>query len=305
MKKILVLVLVVVAAVVVVLVERGTDDDGTYSGTIESHAIRVGSLVGGRVAEAFADEGDRVERGAVLVRLEPGAVAPRLEAARARLDAATASLAEATAGPRAQEVERARLRWQDAERVALRLEGLLSDDAASSEETASARIAADVAKAQLDELVEGTRPERLEQARAAVAESRAALGEVEVQERELEITAPSDGVLAVFDLLPGDLVAAGSPVAEIRTDDDPWVRVYVPETELAGVRLGQQAEVSVDGIGATLAGRVTTIGDRAEYTPRNVQTRDQRADLVFPVEVTLARDERLHPGMTATVRLAP
>jgi HlyD family secretion protein len=101
-------------------------------------------------------------------------------------------------------------------------------------------------------------------------------------------------------------VAAGQPVATILEPDQIWVRVYVPEPRLGLVRVGQKAHIRVDTFpGREYPGRIVEIRQRGEYTPRNIQTLEQRMDQVFGVKVTIAPNPDIKPGMAATVRLEP
>jgi HlyD family secretion protein len=105
-----------------------------------------------------------------------------------------------------------------------------------------------------------------------------------------------------LDVRPGDMLKAGAPVATLLLQEEPWIVVYVPESRLASVALGQAASVRPDGY-AEVTGKVTWISRRAEYTPRNVQTRGDRVTQVFAVKVVLQGDTgALKDGMWADVR---
>jgi HlyD family secretion protein len=111
-------------------------------------------------------------------------------------------------------------------------------------------------------------------------------------------------VIQSIDLRPGDLVEAGRPVAKLLEPGEMWVRVYVPEPKLGSVRQGQSAWVTVDTWpDKKFPGRVVEISDRAEYTPRNVQTMEQRSDQVFGVKIAIDPTPDLKPGMAALVTL--
>jgi multidrug resistance efflux pump len=125
------------------------------------------------------------------------------------------------------------------------------------------------------------------------------------QRKELQVTSPADGIVETIDLRPGDLVPANQTVATLLEPDQIWVRVYVPEPKLGLVRLGQEAAIHVDSSPKTaFRGKVVEIRTQAEYTPRNVQTIDQRADQVFGVKVEIEPHPELKPGMAALVTLA-
>ncbi|HET9234021.1 MAG TPA: HlyD family efflux transporter periplasmic adaptor subunit, partial [Candidatus Eisenbacteria bacterium] len=151
----------------------------------------------------------------------------------------------------------------------------------------------------------GTRSEDIEAARAMVRRQEERLRLLQHQLEETQILAPSDGVIQSIDIRPGDLVEAGRPVAKLLEPSQLWVRVYVPEPLLGLVQRGQAAWVTVDTWpDRKFPGHVVEISDRAEYTPRNVQTMEQRSDQVFGVKVNVDPTPDLKPGMAAFVTLA-
>ena len=124
--------------------------------------------------------------------------------------------------------------------------------------------------------------------------------------RELErrVGALAHTLRVDMNLRPGDLVPANQPVAKMLEPSQLWVRVYVPEPQLGRVRIGQKAALTVDTFPKrSFPGHVVEIRTQAEYTPRNVQTLDQRMDQVFGVKVAIDPAPELKPGMAATARL--
>jgi len=156
------------------------------------------------------------------------------------------------------------------------------------------------------ELVErGARKEDIDSARAQLERARASLQQIETQLAELEVKAPSDAFVEVLQARPGDLITPDAPVATLVEVDRLWVRVYVPEPELGNVQLGRDVSVIVDTFsGEKFNGRVEEIASRGEFTPRNVQTRDERSNQVFAVRVRLDNSARkLRAGMAADVTI--
>jgi HlyD family secretion protein len=156
------------------------------------------------------------------------------------------------------------------------------------------------------ELVErGARKEDIESAKAQVERARAALQQIDKQVGELEVKAPADAFVEVLQLRPGDLIMPDSPVATLVEVDRLWVRVYVPEPELGHVQLQKDVSVTVDTFsGEQFNGRIEEIASRGEFTPRNVQTRDERSNQVFAVRVRIDNDARkLRAGMAADVTI--
>lgn len=284
---------------------RGGEAQGlTLFGTVEARDVRVGSLAGGRVLEIRVDEGASVAPGDTLLVLDPDLIDLQLGEQTAAVAAARAALVRAEAGPRSEAVERARVESEAAETERRRQEALLAGGSVGQRAYDNALVAAKVAREAYLELSRGTRAEDIEQARAQLEREEGRLAYLRRQREETVVLAPSAGVVQSLDLRPGDLVAAGQPVARILEAGQVWVRVYVPEPSLGLVSIGQRARVSVDTFpGREFEGRVVEIRDRAEYLPRNVQTLDQRSEQVFGVKVVVDGAPELKPGMAAAVRI--
>jgi len=368
-----VIVFIVAAAVIIAWLywQKTRPQPFVVSGFIEADEIRVGSRVGGRVAEVLAVEGAQVKPGEPLFRVAPfnlreqlaeakasvaAAKAERdrlaagfrkeeIEQARAKRDRVKAVLEKLTAGPRPREIEIAREKLnvakaglelaesEHARLTRLRDEAQAAptelDQAVRALKAARAEVAA--AEQELALLVEGTRKEDIAEAQAALADAEQALklaeagyraedvakaeaqlqaaesrsAAIDVQLKELEVVAPAACVVEAIDLQPGDLVAANAPSVSLLDVSKLWVRAYVPESRLGEVRLDQRVPVRVDSFpGQRFAGRVTYIAREAEFTPRNVQTPEERSKQVFRIKVTLEQGlDRLRVGMAADVLL--
>lgn len=276
-----------------------------FSGSIEARLVEVGSLVGGRVAEIRVEEGAEVAAGATIVVLESDFVDRQIEAQRAAVAEAAAALALAEAGPRSEARARARLAWEAAKTDLGRVEPLYREGVVGRAEYDRAVVQEATSRKSWEEADRGSRREEREAARAALQRQEAELDYLERQRRELTVTAPVAGRIEAFDLRPGDLVAPNQPVASLLEPAELWVRIYVPETRLGQVTVGQSARIRVDSFPERdFPGRVVEIRHRAEYLPRNVQTLDQRADQVFGVKIAIEPTPELKPGMAAFVRLA-
>jgi len=151
----------------------------------------------------------------------------------------------------------------------------------------------------------GFRKEDIESSRGRLAEAQGVVAELDARLREAELTAPADAVVEVVSVRPGDLVPAGRIVLTMLEASQLWVKVYIPETDLARVRLGQHATVRVDSFGGrAFEGHVGQIASQAEFLPRNVQTKSDREHEVFGVKVYVDNAQQvLKSGMSATVRL--
>jgi multidrug resistance efflux pump len=306
LKKILpVIVIALVAiAVLVYLLQKRKPKDLVLSGTLEARTVNVGSLVGGRVVRVHVDEGSQVVPGQLLVTLETDTVDKQAEEQRAAIEAARAALAKAIAGPRRDEIEKAAIIAKNDDANRARMAALYRDGIVAKQVYDDAATKAKASSEDLQLLQKGTRPEDIEAARAAVAQAEARLESLMKQRAETLVRSTVTGVVQSFGLRPGDIVAPDQTVGEILEANQLWVRVYVPETLLGHVRVNQAVKVKVDTFpDHPFEGRVATISSQGEYTPRNVQTRAQRAEQVFGVKVVVNPDARLKAGMAADVDL--
>jgi len=190
---------------------------------------------------------------------------------------------------------------------------LASSGTVSQQAVDKAKTAVQVAESQrkqaqdrLDLVREGPRSERIRAQEARLNAARAALRGAEATLDQMVVTAPFDGVVTVRHGEPGETSAPGTPVLTLMNPADRWVRIYVREDRIGALRLGQKAEISSDTYpDSTYDGEVSFVASEAEFTPKNVQTREERVKLVFAVKVRITGDPRqeLKPGMPADVRL--
>ncbi len=174
---------------------------------------------------------------------------------------------------------------------------------ARQEDIDAARAKLTSEEATLKLLQVGSRPEDIAAAKAQWQAAQAQLASSASVVDERKIVAPRDGVVEKIDLAVGDLVSATTPVAEMSAANDIWIRVYLPEDVLAKFKIGDDAELKVDGINETLKAKVDSIARQGEFTPANLQTPEERGRQVFGVRLRLAKpDERVRAGMYATVK---
>lgn len=274
------------------------------SGSIEARDVEIGSLMGGRIRRVLVDEGATVSAGQSIVEFETDLIDLQIAQQEAHVAQSKAALAKALRGPRSEEIARARATHQNDERERQRQKALLDSGVVGRQSYDAAATAAETSAQTLRELETGTRPEDVDAARAALNADEKQLGYLQRQRKESTVVAPADGVIESMDLRPGDLVGANQPVAKMLEPSQLWVRAFVPEPELGRVRVGQKALLTVDTFPKReFPGKVVEIRTQSEYTPRNVQTLDQRMDQVFGVKVAIDRAPELKPGMAATVRL--
>ena len=305
-KRLVILLLVILAAAGAVwgLAFRRKEKPLVLSGAIEARDVEVGSLVGGRVARVLVEEGARVSAGQPILQFETDLLDLQVAQQKSRVAEMRANLLKALRGPRVEEIERARAEAQNAERERVRQKALLDQGIVGQQQYDAAATQAKTAAETLRQLERGNRPEDIAAAKAALEREERQLAYLERQRAEAVVAAPAAGVIESLNLRPGDLVAANQPVAKMLEPSQLWVRVYVPEPLLGRVRIGQRAALTVDTFPKrSFSSRVVEIRTQAEYTPRNVQTLDQRMDQVFGVKVAIDPAPELKPGMAAMVRL--
>jgi HlyD family secretion protein len=313
--------LIVALAVAVTLSRRGGHAGGLEAtGTVEAVEAELGFTVPGRVEAVTVQEGDTVRSGAELARLDRTETLGRRDQAVAQVAAARAALLELERGSRREEVaqaraaaEAARDRLADAQRDFDRARTLLASELVSQQQYDKALTALDVARAQdlqareALRLVEaGPRRERIDAARAALAGAEAQVRTLDATLANMVVRAPFDGLVTVRHHEPGEIVQAGAAAVTLLDRADRWVRIYVPETRIGAVRIGQRAAITTDTFqGRRFDGTVSYVASEAEFTPKTVQTREERVKLVYAVKVRITGDpgQVLKPGMPADVVL--
>ncbi|HET7292262.1 MAG TPA: efflux RND transporter periplasmic adaptor subunit [Vicinamibacteria bacterium] len=289
------------------------------SGHVEATDVRLSAKVGGRLRSFEVNEGDAVKAGQELARIDTTDLGLLLAQARAERDQAAAELRLRLKGARAEDI--AELEAQAAAAAAdrdsarrdfERLQALLDrgsgtekarDDARTRLEVTSKRLAA--AEQSLLRARTGFREEEKDAARARLAALEARIAQIDQQVRDAVVSSPLDGVVTEKIAEAGELLAVAAPLAVVSNLAEPWLTVYVGEPDLGRIRLGQEADVTTDD-GQTRKGRITFISPKAEFTPKNVQTRDERVKLVYKVKIGLEnRDGLFKPGMPAEASLKP
>lgn len=296
--------------------------DGKFirlSGNIETTEVAISFKIPARLVERRFDEGQWVEKGAVVARLDDTDLKHQVGVARAGLAAARARLKELLAGSRAQEIKQAEaalkqaeaeMKKKDRDLTQLRFlyeTGAVSKKARDDAETAY-RIAEEgyqKAKESSALVKEGPRKENIEAARAQVALAEASLKLAKTNLGYATVNAPLSGVVLSKAAEPGEVLAAGRAVLTIGDIDHVWLRAYIDEKDLGKVKWGQEALVTTDSYPDKIyKGKVSFISSQAEFTPKTVQTEKERVTLVYRIKVDLEnKDRELKPGMIADCRI--
>ena len=290
-----------------------------YQGYAEGEYVRVASPLSGTLAKLSVAQGDRVDTGAPLFVLEQENEAAARRGAEERLAQARAQLADLEKGRRPEEIaaiEAQRRQAQAALALAeanlkraekLVASGFQSD--ATLDQTNSIRDQARAGLAELDAQLKvarlASRADQIESAKAQVAAAKSALDQATWEITRKTVSAPVTGVVQDRLYLPGEFVPAGSPVVAILPPENIKLRFFVPETDLAKVRLGSRVAVGCDACGADIPATVSFVSTQPEYTPPVIYNRDNRTKLVWLVEARPASKDaaRLSPGQPVDVRL--
>jgi HlyD family secretion protein len=249
------------------------------SGTIEVDEVHVGSRYGGRVGKIYAQEGDALKEGDPIVDMDAAELHAQRDLMVAQIDTAQHDL----------EAQRAQLDFLKAE--AKRQMELLKTKVVSPSDAERADSAA------------RTQEKSIEAFGKRVVQARAQLGETDAQLAEMRVAAPGASVLEVLSVKVGDVLSANKEVATLLLPQHLWVRVYVPETWLGFIKVGQQVRLRVDSFGGRdFPGTVEQVSRQAEFTPRNVQTVEDRVKQVFGIKIRIKNDgDQLRAGMSADV----
>ena len=303
------------------------------SGHVEATEVQVSAEVGGRVVELRPVEGDRVARGDVVARLDARDIELQIARARADRAGAEAQLRFLQSGARPQDIRQAQAQAaaatadvaavesevKAAETDLARFESLLQANAGSQKQRDDARARVDVARERergarervraaqevVSRLEAGPHRQEVEAARARVAAMDAQIAILEKAVGDTSVIAPADGIVTQKLVDAGEVVAPRMPLLVVTDLDHAWANLFVPEPIIPRVKLGQPATVFTDAGGEGLQGKVTYVSPRAEFTPRNVQTADERSKLVYRIKVSVDNSAGvLKSGMPVDAELA-
>jgi HlyD family secretion protein len=291
----------------------------TLSGNIEAHESLVSFKVPGRIVDLPVEEGQQVESGALLARIEDADSRQKVQIDEADVRVRESNLALTLAGTREQEVKASQQSLLDAEADRDekkldydRAERLFAKDEISAQDrdlaaTALKRAEAAVkgAEQRFNEAQEGSRKEDVAIARANLNEANANLGLSRVNLEYATLRSPSTGVITVRQAELGEVVAPGSPVVTLADLDHIWLRAYVAETDLGSIHWGQDADITTDTYpGKKYHGRISFISPDAEFTPKSVQTFKERVTLVYRIKIDIDNpNHELKPGMPADAHI--
>jgi membrane fusion protein YbhG len=291
----------------------------TLSGNIEAHESLVGFKVPGRIVDLPVEEGQQVEQGTLLARLENADYRQRVRIDETSVGVRESNLALTLAGTREQEVKASQQAVVDAQADLAqkdldndRAQQLFSKDEISAQDrdhaaTALKRAQATYKAAQerYNEAAEGSRKEDIAIARANLAQANANLRLSRIDLGYTILRAPVAGVITVRQAEIGEVVEPGSPVVTLADLDHIWLRAYIAETDLGRIRWGQSATITTDTYaGRQYHGHISFISPDAEFTPKSVQTYKERVTLVYRIKIDIDNpSHELKPGMPADAHI--
>ena len=289
------------------------------SGHVEATETRLAPEAGGRILTLTVKEGDRVQPGQVVMTLDTRDVQLAIQRARADRDAADAQLRLVMAGARVEDVRQAqaqietaraelaaaRTELDSAEQDLTRFETLLAnnsgsrkqrDDAATRRDLARDRLASAQSRVRTAEeahakLKAGARPEEVDAARARVAAASAQIATLEKNAADASVSSPVGGIVTEKLVEVGEVIAPRAPALVVVDLDRAWADVFVPEPVVPQIKIGQGATVYTDAGGPGMTGTIGYISPKAEFTPRNVQTAEERSKLVYRVRINVDNKE--------------
>lgn len=289
------------------------------SGTIETTNVDMSFMANGILKNREVNEGDTVRRGDLIAELDKREVEARLRQSAAAVETAHSRLKDLSSGYRSQEIAEAEAQtaqfkssWNNLQNEAKRSDTLFKGGAISRQRLDRDTTAAEVAKSQLIaaqkklELIRsGFREKSIDASANQLKEAKASMEAAEVIVSNHLLISPMNGVVAKVYTEPGEMITMGRPVMTLTSLERPRVKVYIPEYKIGKIMLGQNAEVVVDSFpDKKFPATVTFIAPEAEFTPKTVQTAEERVKLVFAVEVTVETAEgQLKPGMPADVTI--
>lgn len=273
-----------------------SDENGTmsFTGIMDANTVRVSAETSGRILELPIEEGDEVTTGTVLARLESERTGYQLE----QTDAQRTELAHSLAAAESR-LDAARIQRDNLAKRLDRFKALLAQEAVTQQAVDDLETQLHAAEAEISAATASLSALRSRQAQIGAGQEL-----VRRKMRDAEIVSPLDGRVLVRYTDAGELLAPGSPVCEIADLTDLWTKIYVSETELSAVKLGQYVKVHIDGSDDVLAGTVSWISSTAEFTPKTILTEETRTSLVYPVKVRVPNQQQLLKiGMPVTVTM--
>ena len=316
MKKFLIIIFLISIVVSCDLIKNGKKKV-PLNGTVEIDSVKISSLAGGRIVELKLEEGQKVKKGDVVARIDPEALELELNRLGKVLKGANANLRLAYNGARKEDrkkvgeiLRQSEIGRDKAKREFERLEGLFEKGAVPEKQYDDAKTAYEQAQAAYSQVMaenekisNGTRREQIDMARAQVDQAKAAIEIVKKKISDCTVVSPITGTVVHRLVEQGEIAGVGVPLGTVRDMSKAKVIVFLPEVELGRVKIGQKTIVVTDSYPEKpISGYISFISEDAEFTPKTIQTKDERIKTVYRAEVRVDNSKGiLKAGMPVEV----
>lgn len=289
----------------------------TLSGTVESKDVRISALTGGKLSELNFDEGDEVKKGAVVAKIDCRDYELQLAQSETVIKGAMAKLRLIRSGARKEDIasaseviNQAKIGLEKAQKEYERLETLFRSGSITEKELDDMKVQRDRLQSQLDQsrhihekLINGALKDEIDSVIAAVDQAKSAKAILEKKISDCIVTSPLDGIVLHRTAEPGEIVTPGASIITVSDLNKVKIRAFVPEKDLGHVKIGATVQIFIDTFpGISFNGKVATVSSEAEFTPKTIQTADERVKTVYEFKVLVDNLDRVFkPGMPADI----
>ncbi len=275
------------------------------SGTIEATEVIISAQAGGQIKNVIVDEGDLVRIGDTLLIIDKTDWVYQLEQARGGYEMAEAQFRLALKGAREEDIIQSEANYKNAEDDLRRMEELYRAKSISEKQLDDARTRLTVNQQTWEKMKHGSRQEEIDAARARRDQTKAQVASLQKKVNDCSVTSPISGTIIKRYVEQGELAGEGTALYRISDLSSMDITIYVSESDLPKIKLNQKAVVNIDAFqNRGFDGKVIFISSIAEFTPKNIQTKDERTKLVFSVKVKVPNpDGILKAGVPADVIL--
>jgi len=318
MKRIFLLFLITLTSLSVLSCKEKKENTISASGTLDATQVKISSKIGGRISKMYVEEGDKIKKGQILFDMDCKELRLQLEQAELNYELAKVQHRLISKGARKEDIEQNRFSIEILKTnldVAMndyeRARRLFSANAISQKALEDAELRVKVIEKQISAAEENlkkiksiSREEEIEVAKLRVDTSKVSIDILKERLSDCTVSSPIDGIISKKIYNEGEIVAPSNTVYLITDPLSIYLKIYLPLEEVFKVKIGDEMIVRVDGQNRDFIGRITYISDEAEFTPKNIQTRDERVKLVFMVKVLVDnKDGILKPGLPADAYL--
>jgi HlyD family secretion protein len=289
----------------------------TLSGTVESKDVRISSLVGGRITELNYDEGDELKKDSVIAKIDCRDYELQLAQAETVISGAKAKLRLIKSGARKEDIasvsesnKQAQIALDKANKEYERFEKLFETGSVTEKELDDIKVIRDRAQSQLDQsrhilekLQNGAQIEEIDSVTASVKQAEASKAILNKKISDCVIVSPADGTVLHRLAEPGEITGPGTAILIVSDLSKVKIRAFVPEKELGHIKNGALVQVFVDTFeGISFPGKIAAVSSEAEFTPKTIQTADERVKTVYEFKVIVENKDRIFkPGMPVDI----